>query len=226
MTLDDLKAEWAARDRRLEKGIELNTQLLRESYVDRHGSSVRRWSLGGFLFELPFYIVAIAALGVFIVRHFDEVKFVVPALLLDVWCIAMLAATAYQFGSIYRLDFGKPVIALQKALVSIRMARLRAVKWGFAAGLLVWCAPFWIVIAKAALDVDLYVLPGFLAFNAIGCGVLAALIVWLLRRYSERFQRFAFVKAFLDSIAGRDLAKANEFMKRLSSFATEEKHPS
>jgi hypothetical protein len=221
MNLEKLMQEWTERDQRLESSIRLNTRLLRQSQVDRHGSSVRRTALVNFLIELPFYLVTIFVLSKFMTSHVSEMKFFVPGLLLNAWCIAMLGALIQQFAVMYRLDLGEPIIALQKKLVAIRMARLRMIKWGFVTGLLVWCAPFLIVLAKGVLNVDLYSASGWLLYNTAGAGVLVIFTLLVVQRYASRMPSTR-VKRFLDTLAGSDIEKANVFLTRLSNFERDE----
>jgi hypothetical protein len=221
MNLEALKQEWTERDQRLEASIRLNTRLLRESQVDRQGSSVRRSALLNFLIELPFYLLTIIVLSKFMVNHVGEMKFLVPALLLNAWCIAMLVALVHQFTAMVRLDLGQPVVALQKKLVAIKMARLLTIKWGFLTGLLVWCAPFLLVLAKGVFNVNLYTASALLVYNTAGAGVLIILMLLVLQRYATRIPS-ARVKGFLDTLAGRDIAKASAFLTQLSSFERDE----
>jgi hypothetical protein len=222
MNLDDLQKVWIERDQRLEKSIQLNTRLLREARADRYGTSVRRQSLVDFLIQLPFALLTIAVLGRFIAAHIDELKFAFPAIALDAWCIAMLAALIQQFVAMRHLDLGQPVITLQRRLALIKINRLRLLKWSFLTGLVLWTAPLMIVVAKGFFNVDLYAASGFLIINVVVTVIMAALLIWLLKRYAGRFQHSFFGKEILDSLAGRDLAKATAFLDQLSNFEKEE----
>jgi hypothetical protein len=68
-----------------------------------------------------------------------------------------------------------------------------------------------IVVAKGFFNVDLYAVAGFLIINVVATVIMAALLIWLLKRYADRFQHSSFSKEILDSLAGRDLTKANAF---------------
>ena len=221
MNFDNLRNEWMERDQQLEKSIQLNTRLLHEAKADRHGSVVRRQSLLSFLLELPFYLLTITMLGRFIAAHIGELKFAAPAIALDAWCIVMFAALIRQFVAIRHLDLGQPVVTLQRRLALIKVNRLRILKWSFLTGLAVWTAPLMIVVAKGFFDVDLYAQAEFLIINVVATVLVAALLIWLLKRYASRLQHSSFIKELLDSLAGQDLAKATAFLEQLSNFEKE-----
>ena len=90
MELDALREQWAEQDGRLEASVRLNQKLLQEVKLSRVRSPLRRfaWMVGvGATVEF----LGIASTGEFLVAHWDEPRFLVPARLLDgcgwrCWC--------------------------------------------------------------------------------------------------------------------------------------------
>lgn len=72
-----------------------------------------------------------------------------------------------------------------------------------------------------ALGVNLYLSPQFRAFaawNIAGGIAFIPLAMWLSRRYGERLSRSSIVRHIADSIAGRDIAAAREYLEKLRRF--------
>lgn len=225
MNFEDIKRDWQMRDQQLQETIKLNTKWLRMSYIEKNGNGSRRWAMFLFLAGLPCYVLTMDGLGFFVAHHIAEIKFVAPALALFAWCAVMFIVRIFQFSAIRKIDWGQPVMVVQKRLAQLKVARLRTLKWGLMTGVLLWWIPFLIVIAKAIANIDLYVVaPHFLAYQFGASMVLAAVIGvigWIARRYSDRWPLSKLTGAFLDSIAGQDLASANQFLHQLSNFDQE-----
>jgi hypothetical protein len=221
MTLQDLKDEWESRDRQLAEAIRLNAALLRETYLDKQRAEVMKRSPFG-KFQFAIWIATLALLGAFIARHIAEPRFLIPALLLDGWTLAMGIAAIRQGRAMRELDFGEPPIVLQKKLEMLRIARLRTFRWGFLSGQVLWYVPFLIILFRALLGVDLYAvsefMPRFMAWNVAGGLAFIPLAIWLSKRYGAGLERSTLGRHLLDSLAGRDVATAREFLARLARF--------
>jgi hypothetical protein len=80
-------------------------------------------------------LIGAAILGRFIYQHRAEPRFMLPAMVLDVWVIAGLA---------------------QRRLESRWVLRLRVIRWALLTGEIVWWIPFLIVAFKGFWDLDAY----------------------------------------------------------------------
>ena len=221
LTLDDLKNEWLARDRQLETSLRMNTILLRETMLEKHSARVGRAATGGVL-QILFTIPFLAFFGWFIANHLDQPVFLISAVLLQVWTVAMLALTIQQRGALRDLDYSRQVVALQGEIEQIKIARLRTFKWAFLTGQLLWWIPFVVVVFKGVLGVDLYTvsefMPRFIAWNIAFGVAFIPLAMWGAKLLvgqlggSPRFQQFT------DGIAGSDIAVARGFLAKLAGF--------
>lgn len=78
MTFEDLQAQWADYDKKLDQSIRLNAALLRASRAGRVRSALR-WLWPFVVADLLVNLVLVVALGVFIASHVSDAAFVAPA---------------------------------------------------------------------------------------------------------------------------------------------------
>jgi hypothetical protein len=221
MDLEDLKRSWAAHDAKLDQSIRLNTQALRGGILGKTEASLR-WLSWEILFELSLNLLAPICLGVFIGDHWTETRFLVPALVLHVCAIALLIANAHQLAAVRTIDYGSPIVEIQKRLESLRIERIRTTKWTLLAAPLLW-PPLLIVGMKGLFGIDAYAAFGgaFLAANALfGLGVMLWAL-WISRRYADRIDRSPFVRRLMRSLAGHSLTRAAGFLDSLARFENE-----
>lgn len=222
MELDELKNHWADQDRKLDQVIGLNAQFLRESRMRKTGSGLK-WAFRGILFEQLASIPAIVLLGVFISNHYSEPRYLVPAVVLDLFAILSVASCGYQLGTLHDIDYSQPVVAIQKKLEKVRVLRLATTKWALLLGPVLWI-PLTIVALRGVLGVDGYALfPGdWLAVNLIAGAAISAVLYGLSRRFAYRMERSPLVRRLMNDIAGRSLSRAVAFLDGISSFEREE----
>lgn len=221
LTLDDLKNEWVARDRKLEESLRVSTWLLRESFLEKHRANIGRAGRGG-LFAILFSIPFLGFFGWFIANHINQPEFLLPALLLQAWTVVMLVLDIRQGEALRKLDYGQSVLALQRQIEQTKIARLRVFKWAFLTGQMLWWVPFVIVLFKGLLGVNLYTLsafmPGFLAWNIAFGLAFIPFAMWASRLLVGRLGTAPRFQRFTDSIAGRDVVVAREFLDKLARF--------
>lgn len=218
MELEDLRAEWQMRDALLTKQLDSNNQLLRASMFDRHADEIRRLDPLGWAYWGSFLMTMIL-LGSFIAENIGEPRFLIPALVLEIWVIVMHATHVYLRDALRKVNFGDPVVAVQQQLESIRQKRLTQFKWGFLTGQVVWWIPFVIVVFRGLFQVDLYTvndfMPQFMLTNVlIGLAVIPVLLV-VTRYVVNRFQHMSVLNKVLNSLSGRDIQASMAFVKRL-----------
>jgi len=221
MELQDLKDRWADYDRKLETSIRLNTQVLREFGLNRVDSSLRRLSRQMVL-ELLMDLVAILALGAFTVNHLDKVRFLVPALALDLFVISFVAWSIRQWAALGSLDYGESIVTIQRKLEMLRIDRIRMTKWVFLLSPLLW-TPLLIVALKGLGGLDAYAIfdAGWLAANLLFGLAVIPLMLWVSKRYGDRLERSPLGHSFVNALADRSLNDATSFLGTLSSFEKE-----
>jgi hypothetical protein len=131
----------------------------------------------------------------------------------------MLAATIRQVVALGKIDYSRPVTAIQKQLEMLRVLRIRITQRALLGGTVVW-APFLIVTARAFLGLDIVNGPWLWANVAFGL-CLIPLAVWISKAFGERMGRFPFMQRVMNDLAGRNLNAASEFIAKLSGFEAE-----
>ena len=224
LTLDDLKTEWMARDRQLETQLRMNTLMLRETLLDKHGAKLGSATRGN-VFQILFTVPFLAFFGWFIARHIGEPAFLLPALLLQIWTVVMLALNIHQRNQLRGLDYGRPVLELQRQIEQIKIARLNTFKWAFLTGQLLWWIPFVLVLFKGLLGVNLYTvsdfMPSFIAWNIAFSVAFVPFALWASKLLSGRLGALPRFQKFTDGIAGSDVTVAREFLRKLEGFGRE-----
>ena len=224
LTLDDLKTEWMARDRQLETQLRTNTFLLRETLLDRHSANLGSATAGN-VFQILFTVPFLAFFGWFIARHIDQPTFLLSAVLLQAWTVVMLALNIHQRSQLRALDYGLPVLELQRQFEQIKIARLNTLKWAFLTGQLLWWIPFVLVVFKGLLGVNLYTvfafMPTFIAWNIAFGIAFIPFALWASKQLSGRLGESPRFQKFTDGIAGSDVAVAREFLGKLARFGRE-----
>jgi hypothetical protein len=223
ITLEELRDEWSDRARRLDERLRLSAHLLRDDWIERQRERVRR--LGPFgKFNMAVWIATMALLGLFMGTHASQPALFATALVIDVWVIATGVAGLRQQQALRGLDYGRPLVELQAEVEALRIARIRSFNRAFLTGQIVWWIPFAVVVFAGVFGANLYASPQFRAFaawNIAGGVAFIPLAMWLSRRYGERLSRSSIVRHIADSIAGRDIAAAREYLEKLRRFESD-----
>ena len=216
--LDEMKEVWTANDKKLDQSIRLNRELLNAATLSKAHSATQRmsWALG---LEAVVWFAMIVSLGSFISHHAGTLRLSLSAAALDIYAIAMLAATVRQIVALRRIDYSRPVTAIQKQLEMLRVMRIRITQRALLGGTVVW-APFLIVVARAFLGLD--ILNSLWLWVNVAFGLcLIPLAVWLSKVFGERMGRFPFIQRVMNDLADRNLNAASEFISKLSEFEAE-----
>lgn len=220
--LDDMKRRWEAQDAKLDTMLRLNTRLLQAPALAKAESAMRRLSrwLG---IELLLNLLAALWLGSFLWDHAAEPRFMLPAAVLHLGVIALLGACVHQLVAIGSIDYGAPIVEIQKRLEALRAQRSRATMLTLLAAPLLW-TPLLIVGLKGLLGLDAYAILSarYLLANVLFGLALIPLAVWIARRYADRMGRSPLVQRLLRDLAGDNLNAAAGFLSRLERFAEEE----
>jgi hypothetical protein len=223
LTLEELRNEWSERGRYLDERLRLTANLFREDWIERQRERV--WKLRPFgKFSMAVWIATLALLGRFLATHAHQPALFITALVLELWVIAAGIAEVRQQQALRQLDFGLPLLHLQVRVEALRIARIRWFNLAFLTGQIVWWIPFVVVVFAGAFGVNLYSSPqfrSFAAWNIAGGIAFIPLAIELSRRYGERLSGSSTVRRIADSIAGRDIAAAREYLEKLRRLGSE-----
>jgi len=223
ITLEELRQEWSNHSRRVDERLRLQTDLLREQWMERLREQARKLRPSD-MFSIAVWIATMALLGRFLGTHTDQPALFVTAILLDIWVITAGIAQVRQHLALRNLDFSASILELQSRVESLRIARIQSFNIFFLTGQIVWWIPFIVVVVAGVFGVNLYSLAPFRVFAAwnIAAGIaFIPLAIGLSRRYGERLSHSSIVRHIADSIAGRDIAAAREYLEKLRRFGGE-----
>jgi hypothetical protein len=222
MDMDVLQAKWAEHDRKLEASIHLNRELLMATNMNRVRTPLRRFAFFVGL-EAAVGLALPGILGQFIYAHWTEPRFVLPAVALDVWAIANVAALFREMAMALQINYDKPIATIQTQLESLRVLRVRVTQWALLTGQLVWWVPFTIVALEGFWGVDAYQVFGgmVLAVNVLFGLAIIPMVIWVSRKFGDRMGRSPIIQRLMRELAGYNLNAATRFLATLSEFEDE-----
>ena len=220
LDLDEMRQKWAEYDHKLDQSIRLNWELLKAAKLNAARTALQHMTVFLVLEALAWFVIVVA-LGSFIYDHLSAPQFALLGLATDFYAIGMLAATIRQIAAAQLVDYGKPIVGIQQQVEAMRVWRIRTVKWGVLAGVVMW-APSAIVTFKVLFGIHNYSATWLAANVLFGLGLIP-LTLWVSKRYSDRMGRSPFMQQLMRDIAGHNLSSAAEFIARLSEFAEEER---
>ena len=230
MNLDDLKQRLAEQDAKLDRVVRLHAEQVRDLKLSKTRASLR-WLVPRLVVELVVRAVAVVWLGNFVFEHATEPRFLLPAVLVDLGAVALLGSAIRQLVTVASLDYGLPVVVLQKELGRLRVLRVRTTKWSLIAAFVLWF-PVVVVLAEGLLGVDLWPIlgairdqhAGFLPWVAanVAFGLLVALLVaWASNRFADRAHLSPAIRHIMDDFAGRSLTRAIASLDEVERFEAE-----
>lgn len=218
MQLDDWKQAWAAHGAKLERALAINEHLLRESTARK-----ARFALAPYAFwrgvEVAVGVVSITAIARVLADHGADARYLVVAGSLAAFAVAMTALAAYLLVRVVRLDYARPVTAIQREIEHVKLVEYRAFLWAMLGGFAMWL-PALLVLFEALTGVDALarVHLQWLAGNvAIGVLVLALGLAWS-RRYVERPDLSPWARRVVDALSGRALRSVQRHLAELATF--------
>lgn len=213
MELDDLKPHWQAIDRKLDRALALNLQVLTETRTRR----VRRRLLPLLLLQ-PFQLVVGAAVTVYCAQfwmaNMDTASLLVSGLALHLLGIGLIVDAGLRIMLIMRINVTDPVVTIQRSLARLRYWEVRSFK-------LVWVA-VWallpamlIVAARSLTGIDLWARwPEGIGWVTLGSAVGLALSYGFDAVASRRWP---------DLYLGHSLGSAQAALDEIEAFAREER---
>lgn len=221
MELDDLKQRWTELDRKLDTAIHMNTHFLQAALHGKAETALKRLSRWLWV-GLGVNVVAALWLGSFMADHIRQPRFWLPAVGLHLCVIALIIVSIYELLALSKVDYGAPIVCIQRRLESLRVLRIRSTKWTLLVSPLLW-TPLFVVMLKSFFDVDVYAhfSTAWLAANLLFGVLVIPVVIWISRRYADRLERSPLLQRLLRDIAGRNLITAIEYLRSLAQFDEE-----
>lgn len=222
MELDELKSAWEAQSHALNSSMRLNTALLERINL-RTAERKLGITLRGAVVQVVLNAIAVLLIGSFAGDHAADARYLVPAVVLGLFAIALTADAAQQAVAICAIDYDEPVVAIQERLLRLRARRLASWMWTLALAPLMW-VPLSIVAFRGLFGIDVYTvfgLPYVAANAAFGAAVFSAVLIFA-RRGQQWFERYPTVKSLMDDISGRSLTQALNSLDAIERFRLED----
>ncbi|HEX4665704.1 MAG TPA: hypothetical protein VH207_03815 [Chthoniobacterales bacterium] len=153
-TLDDLKIGWQQLSEKLEHQNTLALHQLREGKLAHFRSGIRPLVAGQFL-QLILGAVIAGWSAQFWINHMHSALLLVSGVYLHAYGLMFIAFAVRDLILIRRIDYGTPVLAIQKQLAELRAWHVRAaVVYGFT-GSVVWLPVMLIFLHSLGADLSL-----------------------------------------------------------------------
>lgn len=186
MNLEALEKQWAAHNERLTEAVGLNQRLL-EAMVSGRVRGVMQWSATASSVSVALLCGVLLLLGSYVWEQRRVMGLAVPAVLLHVYGVVLLALTLRGLVARLQVDYQKPVAQIQAQIARIRGEEMRLARWLCATVTLVWI-PLVLVGYNMVTGGDPYQVFSreWLVWNVV-FGVVMIPVALVVMRYRGRF---------------------------------------
>lgn len=183
MKFEELTEIWNSPDMELEKSVQINRQLVKQLGMKKVKSHLFeiKWSA---IFEIVTQFVFAVILIGFMVNHFAQLWFYIPATILLGFTLFSLIVEIIKLSLFLTLDSGSAVVESQKKLSRLKYFEMLDINSLYVIVPL-FPVPFLIVFAKLLFGYDLYqfdVMKLFL-YSLLGGLLVAVIIVYFLKKF-------------------------------------------
>ena len=216
--LDDLKLVWQNLNRNLERQHTLALHQFKESKLDRFRSGFRPLVIGQ-LIQIIFGALLAAVSARFWLNHLGTVHLMVYGIFLHAYGLLMIGFAVRDLVLIHSIDYGAPVVAIQKQIAQLRAWHVLAGVWFAVAGCFSWIPLMLVIFYSMGADVWVrnpevvcwFVVSGFF------CVALFYGLIWWSRRPGQT----KLAKSLRDSSAGRSVNRAQAVLEEIERFERE-----
>jgi hypothetical protein len=218
MELDDLKAAWKTLDERLDAQAALNGRIYKQGRLDGMRRLLRPLAWGQVVQIL--FGSACVLFGVGIWSRYGAVTHLfVAGLLVHLSGLAMIALGVVVQVLMVRIDYGAPVLEIQRQLARVRAVYVRG---GLVVGLAWWF--MWmpvLMVALAYAGIDLYKHAPEVIGYGTAVGVAGLFATWLFHRWSRAPGREKLARQVDAQLAGGSLTRAQQVLDDIAQFERE-----
>lgn len=205
MELDELEKAWQSVGARLDaQALELR-EFRRVGALGAARSRLRAMTAGQWA-QLAIGLLIVSWAGGYWWDRMDQPHLVVYGVGVHLYGIALVVASALQLTRLLRIDYRKPTLEVQRALVELRRLRVRSERALLVLGFIAWVPLLFIALRALGMDVWL-ISPANVWLNLAVGVVLAGAVYWLTHRFRDRFERDA---------TGRSLREAEAELAELA----------
>lgn len=217
MELDEMKLAWQGLDRRLEQQHALNLQLFRDGRMDKLRRGLRPLVWGQAI-QMLIGVLGLLVLAPIWVAHWRDPAVLIAGVAMHAYCVGLIIVGAVVQGQVIRIDYGAPVLAIQRQLLELRRTY---VVWGaIVVGWPWWflTAPLLVVLTRGAIMVNA---PSVIWIQ-LAIGVVGMFATWwFFYRWSRRPKRGALARRIEHSTAGGSIRRAQAALDEIARFELE-----
>jgi hypothetical protein len=219
MELEELKANWATANRRLDQVQAVQVALAKNELKGRGRSAANRLRVEP-IFELAISGMAVLWAGNFLAANFAKVQqwpvAAMPALALYPLAIATIWSSVTQLRISSELDYSEAIVDTQAKIASLKKVRVRSTQAMLLLGIPLWFL-FPILLAQAMIrfEIALAVSPQWMLGNLVFGGIFSAGAVWAARRAGPGSRFFGGINRIL---AGDAVAEAEKRLREIAEF--------
>lgn len=216
MELDEFKQAWQLLDQRLQQQHTLNVQFFRDSRLDKLQRGLRPLVWGQAL-QIILGILGALFFAPIWIAHRQEPAVLIAGLAMHLYCIGMIVVGAVIEAQVARIDYGAPVVAIQRQLLQLR--KTYAVAGACVVGLPWWflTAPLLVVLTRGGI---MLVAPSVIWIQ-LAIGALGLLATLWFYRWSHHPQRAALARKIDDSTVGGSIRRAQAALEDIARFERE-----
>ena len=227
MQLEELQQQWQRLDQKLDRSLALETELVRRLVMQPARRRVNRLAVWPAI-DLVFCAGGLMLVAAFLGDHWRDSRLAVPAGVVMIGFIALLADSIRQLRRVAELDWCGPVAEIQGSLERLRVAKIRQFGWiillsplmGFC-GLMVGLQWLFGSLSDGRVDILDKLDPWWVGAN-YAFGVLFVPSGYFIARIlAEKCHRHRWWQALLDGISGKSLKAAALDVERWASLQRE-----
>jgi hypothetical protein len=223
MELEELKTAWGEYDKKLDKNLKLNLQLLRKMNFDKARFRMR-WLFVIKITSMCWLMIVVMYLIGFAIKYIQQPQFSIPAMLMILLVSVSLVYEFKQYVIMIHLQLkssDEAIAPLQKRLETLKIMIVNKVKYAL------FLIPFYpllmILTGKIFLNIDFFSpqLKGYLIVNIIFGLLLLPVFIWLYRQLSKKDIKPGLIKNLLPGSGWFLVNDAGDFLKEIDKFEEE-----
>ena len=231
--LDELKSAWQALDRKLEREHALNLARFKYERMRSVRGALLPLAIGQIAQAIGSALLAAAFVSFWVAYHATP-HLLAMGLLGQAWAISMVLFAGRDLHTISQIEYGAPVLAIQKRIAELRARRVRAAPFFAVSACLMWLPATLVIFRMLFADVwaqnpevmRLLATEAWLQnpervtwFVATVLAPLVPLLAFL--RWSRKPSRAQLAKKVNDSFAGRSVLRVEAILGELAEFERE-----
>ena len=219
MELEELKSLWSEYDKKLDKNLQLNMQLLRKINFDKVAGKATTL----FIYKLVEMVIIMFMLVYLL--SFEIKNFASPALSIS-GAVTMLFLLAGFISDVrmmaiisnLRSDYGTPIAVMQKQVEKLKLIIIGYTKWALLS--IPFYPAFLLVAGKIFLHINFWEPShrNYIVSNVIIGVLLLPLFAWMYRQLSKPEIKPVWIKNFLTGSGWNQAQSAKQFLDEIEQF--------